>query len=256
MISPTDLARVEQAFPDRPPPYSERPLRDRLTRSARLARWGYPTLLRVSGRRKSYAASRRVDLLIDGCPRSANTFATVQVVLLNPGISVAHHAHAVSQFTAAERLDLPALLLVRDPIEAVASVRAGWPHWSAGASASEDLSYWVDFHERIMRWAPRAVAIRTSELQVDLAAAQRLPQFSGFQLASPDLGDDEVSDVVVKIERQRGDRGSVDRSSSRSVLSQRRSSAVSALLSELHEDEIAGARECYQRVVAALGVGR
>lgn len=63
------------------------------------------------------------DLVIEGFPRSANSFSVF--AFLNSGagdMSLAHHVHSPSQIILAARYGLPAVLLVRAPEDAV---RAG-----------------------------------------------------------------------------------------------------------------------------------
>jgi hypothetical protein len=62
------------------------------------------------------------EVLIDGFPRCANTFATIafQLAQREP-VRIAHHLHAPAHLAAAVHAGIPAILLVRDPISAVSS---------------------------------------------------------------------------------------------------------------------------------------
>jgi hypothetical protein len=60
------------------------------------------------------------DITIEGYPRSANNFAVAAFVMAQPGpVRVAHHVHAPAHVIAAIDLQIPTLVLVRDPEDAV-----------------------------------------------------------------------------------------------------------------------------------------
>ena len=62
-------------------------------------------------------------LVIEGFPRSANTFAVAAFSHVQPGeVKLAHHLHVPAQVIRAVRLGVPAVVLIREPREAVASM--------------------------------------------------------------------------------------------------------------------------------------
>jgi hypothetical protein len=65
--------------------------------------------------------NRRSDIVIDGYPRSGNTFFKIYVELSNPTLRIAHHIHSPAQITGAARYSVPTLILFRDPREACLS---------------------------------------------------------------------------------------------------------------------------------------
>jgi hypothetical protein len=67
--------------------------------------------------------SKDTEIVIEGFPRSANTFATVAFYMMqNREVKMAHHIHAPSQLIAAARQKIPAILLVREPADSVLSL--------------------------------------------------------------------------------------------------------------------------------------
>lgn len=72
---------------------------------------------------------RTTTLVIDGYPRSANTFATGAFLyaqghrgsFANTRIDIANHWHRPSQFTLAARWNVPAIALIREPRGAILS---------------------------------------------------------------------------------------------------------------------------------------
>lgn len=67
------------------------------------------------------------DLVLDGYPRSANSYAYNFVARFLDGHRVVHHSHASATLKMARALDVPAFVLVRDPLDAVTSnvIRSG-----------------------------------------------------------------------------------------------------------------------------------
>jgi hypothetical protein len=66
------------------------------------------------------------DLVMDGFPRSANSWAEAAFLVAQAGrgpLRIAHHCHAAAQLLAGARLGLPTLVLVRAPADAVLSYR-------------------------------------------------------------------------------------------------------------------------------------
>ncbi|HEV2075853.1 MAG TPA: hypothetical protein VGR10_06410 [Thermoleophilaceae bacterium] len=64
----------------------------------------------------------RSDVCIEGFPRSANGFTVLAFRHWNPAARVAHHMHVPLQVRLAVKLGVPCCVLVRPPLDAVASV--------------------------------------------------------------------------------------------------------------------------------------
>jgi hypothetical protein len=62
------------------------------------------------------------DIVIDGFPRTANTFATLAFQSAqDPPVTIAHHLHSAAHLIEAANLGLPAVVLTRDPLGTVIS---------------------------------------------------------------------------------------------------------------------------------------
>lgn len=86
------------------------------------------------------------EIILEGYPRSANTFA-VEAFRLAQGrpVEIAHHLHVAAQIIAGVRRGIPTVLLLRDPEQAASSlvVRLGW------VDASDALRRYVRMHEAL-----------------------------------------------------------------------------------------------------------
>jgi hypothetical protein len=97
----------------------------------------YPRIYLPLVRRRARGEPVRSDtaIVIEGYPRSGNTFATAAFgialdELPHPHPVVAHHLHVPGQIIAAVRRRIPALVLIRRPEEAVLSLVVQQPHLS------------------------------------------------------------------------------------------------------------------------------
>jgi hypothetical protein len=80
-----------------------------------VVRWLDPRLRRL-GR-----VDRNTDVVIEGFPRSANSYARVAFLLANPDLAVCSHTHSYRTVTRAVKLGIPAVVLIRDPMQVIAS---------------------------------------------------------------------------------------------------------------------------------------
>lgn len=99
---------------------------------------------------------RDTDLVIAGYPGSANSFARSAVLVLNPGLQVASHAHVWTEAADGVRHGIPTLLVVREPRGAVASRLSRF----GGSSARAALVDYARFHEQVLaRRLPEALVV-------------------------------------------------------------------------------------------------
>jgi hypothetical protein len=68
------------------------------------------------------ALSKNTELVIEGFPRSANTFAFTAFLLSQKRhVEIGHHLHAPAHIIVAVRRNLPTIVIIRDPEETVLS---------------------------------------------------------------------------------------------------------------------------------------
>lgn len=77
---------------------------------------------RLAGRPTEILVNRDSDLLIEGFPRSANTYAAWAFMLANPRGRLARHVHSAAHVMLALRYRVPALVLLRSPQAAIESL--------------------------------------------------------------------------------------------------------------------------------------
>lgn len=115
----------------------------------------------------------RTELVIEGFPRSANTYALAAFTCANgPRTVVASHLHAAASVAAGVRRELPVIVVLRDPLDACVSLLQRQP-----VRPSSALRAYVRFHERITPLVPDLVVsdfpVTTRSFGTTIEAANR-----------------------------------------------------------------------------------
>lgn len=112
-------------------------------------RW-LPLVLAVTPTGTSRRLTDRTRLVVEGFPRSGNTYAVyaAKVAEARAGrhLSVSSHVHTPSAVEAAVALHLPTLVVVRRPLDAVSSLLVAAPH----VHPSGALAEWEHHHRVIL----------------------------------------------------------------------------------------------------------
>ncbi|MDQ2724358.1 MAG: class I SAM-dependent methyltransferase [Actinomycetota bacterium] len=74
-----------------------------------------------------FVVDATTDLVIEGYPAAANSLARETLSITQPGISVASHLHSATQVRRALALGVPVLIVLRPPVDSIASVMARFP---------------------------------------------------------------------------------------------------------------------------------
>jgi len=88
-------------------------------------------------------------LVIEGFPRSANTFSVRMFHAANPEITadqISHHSHSISNVKRAVRWSIPVVVVIRNPVDAIASTMIFLDDTSDAMSGLLATQY-IDFYE-------------------------------------------------------------------------------------------------------------
>ncbi|MFK5949766.1 MAG: hypothetical protein QM500_13465, partial [Methylococcales bacterium] len=95
------------------------------------------------GKKKYLAINKNTDIVIEGFPRSANTFAVVAFEKSQKtAVSIAHHLHVPSQILQASKLEIPTIVLIREPVAAICSFVIREPHISLKAALNDYITFY------------------------------------------------------------------------------------------------------------------
>jgi hypothetical protein len=88
-----------------------------------------PIVLALTPERFDRAITAGTELVVEGFPRSGNTFAAAAIeVAQQRTVSISSHVHVPAQVKRAVRKHVPTLVVIRDPLDAVASLIVAAPH--------------------------------------------------------------------------------------------------------------------------------
>ena len=107
----------------------------------------YPILffkiLSFKNKYKSLLVNEDTDIVIEGYPRSANTFAVAAFhISQRTSLKVARHTHAVAQLKRAVTLEIPTLVIIREPKQAILSYVIREENVTLNLAISRYLTYY------------------------------------------------------------------------------------------------------------------
>ncbi len=105
-------------------------------------------LHKLARKNSAQVVGPETQLVIEGFPRSANTFAVIAFrQAQREKMRIAHNLHAPAQVIRASRLNVPALVLIRDPKDAVLSFVVRDP-----ISVEQALKHYISFYESVAEY--------------------------------------------------------------------------------------------------------
>jgi hypothetical protein len=137
-------------------------------------KWDTFVTARRTGRRNPDAHPPPVgpttDIVIEGFPRSANSFAVAAFRLAQPRfMHIAHHRHVAAQVLGGISLNIPTLVLIRDPEEAILSLVIRHPD----LSLKRALTDYIRFYGPIAPHREGIVCATFEEVTTDFGAVIR-----------------------------------------------------------------------------------
>ncbi|MBX2864246.1 MAG: hypothetical protein KTR27_11910 [Leptolyngbyaceae cyanobacterium MAG.088] len=110
-------------------------------------------MLPLSERNRWKKVTPEKDICIEGFPRSANSFFARAFRIYNPTAKAAHHMHAPLQVIKAIEYGIPCVVLIRNPIDAIASVLVV----DRALSTQFAIQSYINFYKRI--WPVRTKVV-------------------------------------------------------------------------------------------------
>lgn len=149
-------------------------VRDMMRRQLRLAKYvvGHgrhllPVLVRLTPEGVDKQITDTTNLVVEGFPRSGNTFTVVALRhVYGDRVSIASHVHHPGQIKEAVHRGLPCVLVVRPPIETLASYLIAGPH----GRPRQVLKEYRYYHREVARLADDVVVATFDQVTTDLPA--------------------------------------------------------------------------------------
>lgn len=104
-----------------------------------------------------------VEIVIEGFPRSANTFAVLAFIAAQKrDVQIAHHLHIEAQILKGVRLGIPVIVLIRHPVDAISSLLIRHP-----GNALDYAKRYIKFYSNVLRIREQVVLADFSQVIED-----------------------------------------------------------------------------------------
>ena len=196
-----------------------------------------------SGKSKGVVVDASVDIVIEGYPRSGNTFCVALFRYLSTSdIKIARHRHEIAQIKSSIRFKKIAIFVIREPLSSVSSFVV-----REDVSVKYALEYYIKYYSELMASLDYIYIVRNTEDFVENARS-----FLGLSYLSSYDSDDfgEVNKFVLDMERE--DSGGIVRASHVAMPNKDRDESKNAVIFEMHskyEKEVKDALDCYNSLL-------
>ncbi|MCG7899546.1 MAG: hypothetical protein JAY85_13955 [Candidatus Thiodiazotropha weberae] len=96
------------------------------------------------------------DIVIEGFPRSANTYVAASIMVLNGDkLNIARHVHGSAQLILGIEKGIPAVLLIRNPVDAIASLKLRSPYLPSRVI----IQNYIEFHKQLESYIDKLILI-------------------------------------------------------------------------------------------------
>lgn len=203
-----------------------------------------------SGKVKRFRVTKETELVIEGFPRSANTYAlhTFLHIQSPRRPKVAHHIHTVAHVKAALKLNKPVLLLVRDPKGSVASLKMR----RRNVPVDILLMRYVIFHRGLERYLENVIVARfdrfieSPDMYISKINEKFMTEFSSYKLDNEDR--EAIGESILKVNQKLGS----NRPETQSIPSKEKAlerERISRILRDQCPDLLEKANKLYSKIV-------
>lgn len=175
-------------------------------------RWSIKTLLSSNlfifkhiisplSRHKELFLKKDSDLLIEGYPRSGNTFcAAAFYYFSNHQLSIARHRHEIGHLKHAFSSGVPTLIVFREPIEAISSFIL-----REGVSELFAINFYVKFNSFVLRHNDKLALFEFNDIVNHIENV--ITRFSSMYNLDLNVSDSlldkkEIKDIVIQMEKK------------------------------------------------------
>lgn len=188
------------------------------------------------------------DLVIEGFARSGNSFFHNALMLWNPGLKTAHHCHLFCNVQKALALNIPCVVLIRDPGQAVASMVV----WDGKLDPRLGLLGWMHFYRQLLRVRDKCLILRFDEvINEPEVCISRMNERFGLELLSQPFFEKErrlIYRRLSDLDRNTG-KGVFNSSVPNNIKSRRKEKVLSVMQGS---SLLQGAERLYHRIVGGL----
>ncbi len=128
--------------------------------------YGFKWIIKPYAKRQALIVNHDTDIVIEGYPRSGNTFAVAAFELAQgKALNIARHRHEAGQVILAAEMEKPILLIIREPLSAVVSLCI-----REQIDIGYAFKYYIDFYKKLLPLKENIVVVDFKEIITDMGA--------------------------------------------------------------------------------------
>ncbi|MEO1352001.1 MAG: hypothetical protein AAFW84_24905 [Cyanobacteria bacterium J06635_15] len=134
----------------------------------RWSRWRKQYNITISGPEPAAPdpVTRNTAVVIEGFPRMGNTFAHIAFKMAQPEpVKIGHHTHAAAQVVAAAKMDIPTIVLIREPEAAIVSYLIG--DFDPSLGIGQSLREYISFYKTILPYREKVIIASFDDVTSD-----------------------------------------------------------------------------------------
>jgi hypothetical protein len=110
--------------------------------------------------------TKDTEIVIEGFPRMGNTFAHIAFKMAQDRVvKIGHHTHAAAQVIAAVKMGIPAIVIIREPEQAIISYLIG--NFDPGLTVGQSLREYISFYKTIKPYKDRCIVASFEDITSD-----------------------------------------------------------------------------------------
>ncbi|MGI9292249.1 MAG: hypothetical protein ACR2QG_13370 [Gammaproteobacteria bacterium] len=167
----------------------------------------YFNVIKLLKRDRTSALDQDIDAVITGIWGCANTFVSAAFKQWNPEVVTTHHHHIPAFAIRAAKLELPCLVLIRHPVDALASTTTRDRVEFSNRGFSWALKDYADYYESIIDYSDHFETADFREVITDFPAViKRVNDKFGSSFIAPDPDSEEYKELSERIRWRGGQR--------------------------------------------------
>lgn len=173
-------------------------------------KWGARIILGARDQSHLWPSVGRHDVVVEGFPRSGNTWVLAMAMLCWPQAVFASHSHMAGSVKRAFDEGLPVLILWRDPFLTLDSYRRAWPSTWTAVGPDRVATWWIRYYRIVLSVKARDYSGRISIAEFDSrdmgSTRTRVDSILARYLGPPsaDVSDESVFRALERRARESG----------------------------------------------------
>ena len=141
------------------------------------------SLRKLAGQDKKFLCERESDLCLEAYPSSANSFLCRVVKYLNKDLNIAQHTHSIANIKIALKYNIPVVIIIRDPLEAISSRVVRF-----NTGIGQGIFEYINFYEFVAEHFDKLIVVCFEDVVKNTSSVlQKIRKSTGIALAQENL---------------------------------------------------------------------